>query len=86
MRDSEQYEDQLREYAQLDMGATEAVRSLMCSDVRRACDILRPVYESTAGQDGRVSIEVDPNWGPTTRRGPSRRPACCGGWWTGRTR
>lgn len=68
MRDSEQYEDQLREYAHLGMGATEAVRSLMCSDVRRACDILRPVYESTAGQDGRVSIEVDPNWADDTPR------------------
>jgi len=28
--------------------------------VRAACDVLRPVYDRTGGQDGRVSIEVDP--------------------------
>ena len=30
------------------------------ADVRDAADILRPVYDATGGQDGRVSIEVDP--------------------------
>ncbi len=30
------------------------------ADVRDAADILRPVYDATDGQDGRVSIEVDP--------------------------
>ena len=30
------------------------------TDVRRACDILRPVYDATGAVDGRVSIEVDP--------------------------
>ena len=29
-------------------------------DVRWACDVLRPVYDASGGQDGRVSIEVDP--------------------------
>jgi transaldolase len=48
--------------ARLGLSASEAVRLLTCRDVRTACDILRPVYESTAGQDGRVSIEVDPRW------------------------
>ncbi|MGJ3243750.1 MAG: transaldolase [Opitutales bacterium] len=33
---------------------------LMVDDVRRGCDVLRPVYDATAGQDGFVSIEVDP--------------------------
>lgn len=28
--------------------------------MRQACDVLRPVYERSAGIDGRVSIEVDP--------------------------
>ncbi|MFP4310465.1 MAG: transaldolase [Nitriliruptoraceae bacterium] len=36
------------------------VRALTTDDVRRACDLLRPVWEATDGQDGRVSIEVDP--------------------------
>ena len=30
------------------------------TDVRNACDIFRPVYESTNGEDGYVSIEVSP--------------------------
>jgi transaldolase len=33
---------------------------LMVDDVQRGCDVLRPVYDATAGQDGFVSIEVDP--------------------------
>jgi len=32
----------------------------MITDVQAACDILRPVYDRTNGQDGRVSLEVDP--------------------------
>jgi transaldolase len=32
----------------------------MAYDIRWACDVLRPVFDRTAGQDGRVSIEVDP--------------------------
>lgn len=38
----------------------EAVFALTTEDVRNACDIFLPTYESTGGQDGRVSIEVDP--------------------------
>jgi transaldolase len=30
------------------------------ADVRDAADVLRPVFDATGGQDGRVSIEVDP--------------------------
>ena len=37
-----------------------AIRTLTTDDVRAACDILAPVYTSTGGRDGRVSIEVDP--------------------------
>jgi transaldolase len=38
----------------------EASRAITTYDIRWACDVLRPVYDSTAGVDGRVSIEVDP--------------------------
>jgi transaldolase len=33
---------------------------LAIDDVRDACDVLRPVWEATAGDDGFVSLEVDP--------------------------
>jgi len=29
-------------------------------DIRRACDVLRPLYDQTNHVDGRVSIEVSP--------------------------
>lgn len=34
--------------------------SLVFDDIRNACDILRPVYDSSDGLDGYVSIEVPP--------------------------
>jgi transaldolase len=40
--------------------AEAIVRALTTDDVRRACDLFLPVWEATGGQDGRVSIEVDP--------------------------
>src|SRR3712207_7039988 len=43
---------------------TTLFRSLATEDVRRACDILRPVWDEAdedGGRDGWVSIEVDPN-------------------------
>ena len=36
------------------------VQVLTTDDVRSACDLFIPVFESTLGIDGRVSIEVDP--------------------------
>ncbi|HEY9738920.1 MAG TPA: transaldolase [Coleofasciculaceae cyanobacterium] len=39
----------------------EIYESLVFEDIRNACDILRPVYDSSNGLDGYVSIEVPPN-------------------------
>lgn len=39
----------------------EIYESLVFTDVRNACDILRDIYEKTNGIDGYVSIEVPPN-------------------------
>jgi transaldolase len=38
----------------------EALRVMTATDVREACDVLRPVYDATGRIDGRVSIEVEP--------------------------
>jgi transaldolase len=40
--------------------AEDVVQILTTDDVRSACDLFTAIYESTAGVDGRVSIEVDP--------------------------
>ena len=53
------YVDQLRELALRGTAIGEALRLLTASDVRSACDVLRPVYERSGKRDGRVSIEVD---------------------------
>ena len=56
----EGYEQQLADLAVRRVTVEEAVRMMTTADVRAAADILRPVYDATGGQDGRVSIEVDP--------------------------
>ncbi|MCL2652997.1 MAG: transaldolase [Propionibacteriaceae bacterium] len=38
----------------------DVIRALMSADVRDACRVFAPVFESTNGYDGRVSIEVEP--------------------------
>ncbi|MEV0679469.1 transaldolase [Actinosynnema sp. NPDC050436] len=54
------YDEQVRELAARGADTDAAVREITTSDVRTACDLFRPLYESSQGVDGRVSIEVDP--------------------------
>ncbi len=54
------YNAQIRELAERGVTVEEAVRMITTRDVRAAADILRPAYQDSDGQDGRVSIEVDP--------------------------
>jgi transaldolase len=54
------YERQLADLAARRVTVEEAVRMITTADVRDAADVLRPVFDATGGQDGRVSIEVDP--------------------------
>ncbi|MCS0603275.1 transaldolase [Streptomyces sp. LP11] len=54
------YDLQLSDLAARRVTVEEAVRMITTADVRDAADVLRPVFDATGGQDGRVSIEVDP--------------------------
>ncbi|MGW2178692.1 transaldolase [Streptomyces sp. NPDC001732] len=54
------YAQQLTDLATRKVTVDEAIRMITTADVRDAADILRPVFDATDGQDGRVSIEVDP--------------------------
>jgi transaldolase len=56
----EAYADQLRELSAAGSDVDFAITTITTDDVRRACDLMRPVWETTGGLDGRVSIEVDP--------------------------
>jgi transaldolase len=54
------YQQQVADLAARKVTVEEAIRMITTADVRDAADILRPVFDATGGQDGRVSIEVDP--------------------------
>ena len=51
----------MRELAADGADVDETVFALTTTDVRDACDVLRPVFDATNGVDGRVSIEVAPD-------------------------
>jgi len=41
--------------------ASRAIANITSQDVAAACDLFRPIYDSSQGADGRVSIEVEPS-------------------------
>ncbi|WP_394435042.1 transaldolase [Streptomyces sp. SGAir0957] len=61
------YDQQLSDLAARRVTVEEAIRMITTADVRDAADILRPVFDATGGQDGRVSIEVDPRLAHNTK-------------------
>ncbi|BDZ47040.1 transaldolase [Naasia aerilata] len=56
----EAYDAQVRELAAAGTDVTNAIFEITTADVQRACDVFRPIFDATAGYDGRVSIEVTP--------------------------
>jgi transaldolase len=54
------YDEQIKDLAIRGVAVEEAARMITTYDIRWGADVLRPVYDSSAGVDGRVSIEVDP--------------------------
>ena len=42
-------------------GVRDTFYALAIEDIRRACDLMQPVYEKTGGTDGMVSLEVSPD-------------------------
>jgi transaldolase len=60
IRGSADYSGQIEELSRHGTSTAEVLRLLTVTDVRAACDVLRPTYDATDGVDGRVSIEVDP--------------------------
>jgi transaldolase len=76
--DSDAYDDQIRDLRLRRIPVDQMLRELTASDVRQACDVLRPAYEATGGVDGRVSIEVDPRIAHDTGRTVAEARAL---WW-----
>ncbi len=56
------YDDQLREVIQTTEDPREVFLALASTDVREACDLMRPVFDrGETTRDGWVSLEVDPD-------------------------
>jgi transaldolase len=55
------YDEQLRTELDRTDDTREVFFALAVEDIKRACDLLRPVWERTDGVDGFVSLEVDPD-------------------------
>jgi transaldolase len=58
--DGDTYDGQIAELAERGADVDATIRTITTDDVRTACDVLAPQWESSDGIDGRVSIEVDP--------------------------
>jgi transaldolase len=54
------YDEQIRELAAQGLSTAEIATRLFVTDVRNACDVMMPVYTSSNGSDGFISIEVSP--------------------------
>ncbi|QFG19985.1 transaldolase [Actinomadura sp. WMMB 499] len=72
------YDAQVRDLAVRGVDVEEASRAITTYDIRWGCDVLRPVYDRTAGLDGRVSLEVDPRLARDTERTIAEARAL---WW-----
>ncbi len=57
---SDLYKDDIKQLARSLSSTLEIYESLVKTDISRAADILRPVYEQSEGADGYVSLEVAP--------------------------
>jgi transaldolase len=58
--ESSAYAAQIASLAAAGADADGAVRAMTTDDVRSACEVFLPLWETSGGVDGRVSIEVDP--------------------------
>jgi transaldolase len=57
---SPDYDNEIRALGKQGKGTAEIYESLAIEDVGRAADFFRPLYDSTKGADGFVSLEVSP--------------------------
>ena len=55
------YDDQLRDVLEREEDTKEIFIALAVEDIRDACDLLYGAWQQSDGEDGRVSIEVDPD-------------------------
>lgn len=57
---SDLYRPDIERGAQNNLSTEQIYQSLAFDDIRRACDLLKPIFEQSDGNDGYVSMEVSP--------------------------
>jgi transaldolase len=57
---SSDYDQDIKQLINTEKSVEEIYEALAFEDITMATDVLRPVYESTGGKDGYVSLEVSP--------------------------
>jgi transaldolase len=72
------YDEQIADLKVRGVSVDEAARMITTYDIRWACDVFRPVYTSTGGLNGRVSLEVDPRLARETEKSIAEARAL---WW-----
>ena len=72
------YDEQIADLKSYGVGVDEASRMITTYDIRWGCDVFRPAYDATGGQDGRVSLEVDPRLAKETAKSSAEARAL---WW-----
>ncbi|MFL6208737.1 MAG: transaldolase [Pyrinomonadaceae bacterium] len=58
---SDDYDEEFAQATSAGKDVTAIYEELTTEDIRRGCDVLRPVYDATKGGDGFVSLEVGPH-------------------------
>jgi transaldolase len=64
---SDSYLADIREMKNRGLSAEDAVFAIMVGDVQGACDLLHPIFVTSGGLDGRVSLEVSPELANDTK-------------------
>jgi transaldolase len=64
---SDRYREDLMRVRAMDSSPRARLEALVVPDIQAACDLFRPVYEQSNGDDGYVSLEVSPELAHDTR-------------------
>jgi transaldolase/glucose-6-phosphate isomerase len=67
IRGSSEYDSSLRELVQAGREVEEIYYGLVIADIQQAADLLAPVYKSSEGRDGYISLEVQPRHSADTQ-------------------
>jgi transaldolase len=65
---SNDYDEDIKRLIKTDLSVDEIYETLAFDDIGRAADLLREVYDTTGGNDGYVSLEVNPHLANETEK------------------